>query len=409
MAREIQSRIKVTGTFKAKRSLHVGGVGEDVNVDLALAVNGQGQVYIPGTSLAGALRAWMEQGFGKSLTRQLWGYQETDKTRPQHDKYHYASFVLVEDAVVTLPKKAIIEVREGVGIDRCWGVTANRFQYSRAVIPRGATFPLELTVELKSGKETAAKEALDALLLALSQGDIRLGAAKTRGMGWIELQEGYTAIEQNLRSREGILAILKGTEASYTPNSPAAVAGIQKLTLTVYWKARGPLMVKAEQSGIAVNILPLVGAIGDDTVAFVIPGSSIKGALRSQAERIIRTVCSTRATDDNCPQPFAQHLKVPLVETLFGAASQEQNPNGAKILPGLGALSIEDCYSQHKEPVRVDQWQAVISASKPQDLQTALTEANLTTTQQAFHVAVDRWTGGAAEGFLYSNLEPFDI
>src|SRR5262249_40476034 len=29
--------------------------------------------------------------------------------------------------------------------------------------------------------------------------------------------------------------------------------------------------------------------------------------------------------------------------------------------------------------------------------------------QQAFHVAVDRWTGGAAEGFLYSVLEPNGI
>lgn len=30
-------------------------------------------------------------------------------------------------------------------------------------------------------------------------------------------------------------------------------------------------------------------------------------------------------------------------------------------------------------------------------------------TQQAYHVAIDRWTGGAAETMLYSGLEPFGI
>lgn len=48
-------------------------------------------------------------------------------------------------------------------------------------------------------------------------------------------------------------------------------------------------MVKAEGEGIAVDILPLISGF-DGGITFVLPGSSIKGALRTQAERIIRTV-----------------------------------------------------------------------------------------------------------------------
>ncbi|MEN9226899.1 MAG: hypothetical protein Q6M54_15650, partial [Thermostichus sp. DRC_bins_24] len=53
--------------------------------------------------------------------------------------------------------------------------------------------------------------------------------------------------------------------------------------------------------------------------------------------------------------------------------------------------------------------QTITTAEKSEDLQLALNNANLNHTQQAFHVAIDRWTGGAADGFLYSTLEPIGI
>ena len=59
MVYQVYSKIQIKGKLLVVRSLHVGGFGTSTNVDLPLAVNGQNQVYIPGTSLAGALRGWM--------------------------------------------------------------------------------------------------------------------------------------------------------------------------------------------------------------------------------------------------------------------------------------------------------------------------------------------------------------
>lgn len=55
MARVIEKRIKVSGTLVAKSPIHVGGINNNPEVDLALSVNGQGDYYIPGTSGLSAL------------------------------------------------------------------------------------------------------------------------------------------------------------------------------------------------------------------------------------------------------------------------------------------------------------------------------------------------------------------
>ena len=54
MARKMQARWKINGTLTAETPIHVGGMGGDADTDLALAINGGGNYYIPGTRLAGA-------------------------------------------------------------------------------------------------------------------------------------------------------------------------------------------------------------------------------------------------------------------------------------------------------------------------------------------------------------------
>ncbi|PSB61286.1 hypothetical protein C7B61_16160, partial [filamentous cyanobacterium CCP1] len=93
MARKIRSRIHFSGTLEAESPVHVGGMNDDPRVDLTLAVNGQGNYYIPGTSLAGALRAWMARQ-DEDITDHLWG-----ALKERGDGGH-ASFILIEDAPV---------------------------------------------------------------------------------------------------------------------------------------------------------------------------------------------------------------------------------------------------------------------------------------------------------------------
>ena len=203
------------------------------------------------------------------------------------------------------------------------------------------------------------------------------------------------------------------------------------LSFEIGWRPLGPLMVKAEHDGIGVNMLPLVSAIdalrGD--LSFILPGSSIKGAIRSQAERITRTLLNVvgvrlvlrkqdfiRQIAVKEPGQARETDEYSLIEWLFGVAGESEaegkkkkGSNGGDLsnpLPGLSAVSIDDCFAELK--FAAEQWAAVEKA-KEDELRGTLDAAGLTNARQVFHVAIDRWLGSAADGFLYSVLEPHGV
>ncbi len=408
MARQIETRWKISTTLSALTPLHVGGIGGDVDTDLALAVNGRGNYYLPGTSLAGALRGWMAKSSSEAQVKDYWGDHESEDRG--------ASFILVEDAEITLKKGQRIEIREGVGIDRHTGAAAERFKYNRAILPKGVSVPLKITLDCQESHDPAE---LWQVLQALEQGDIRIGAAKTRGLGKVQLTE-IKIQRQDLNNAVGIFeALLDGGHLQdwddlkrAAPYAPPA-----RLDFTLGWEPRDPVMVKAEGDGLAVDILPLVSQVGSG-VRFVIPGSSIKGVLRAHAERIVRTVCYLEIDSET---KFNQQLQVSLVEILFGSAEKNQPQlNGSKngSQGNIGALAVDDCYATLE--MIASNWAAVENTPKAtNDTFTQLEKTLATalggrsqpfqTLQPAMHVAIDRWTGGAADSMLYSVLEPIGI
>ena len=413
MSRRIATRLKIKGKLKARGPLHVGGMSGNQDVDLMIALDGCNREYIPGTSLAGPLRAWLSQRVDLQTVNELFG-----PPQKKGDKEGQASFVMVEDGLVELPVNCAVESRDGVGIDRKTGAAADGAKYDRAVLPHGSKINFEMTVELSNNatarERDKIKGLIGALLEALEDGQIRFGAAKSRGHGFVKL-ESVTVAEQNLLSLDGMLQALRGKQA------PAIALPIEKLRerpqldVTITWRPRGPLMVKAERDGVGVDMLPLTSAI-DGKLSFALPGSSIKGALRSQAERIVRTLCPEVGSKDK----FLDQVAVPFIVDLFGAASagdkdKDLDDEGPPV-PGLSALIVEDCYAKKLRFSR-EQWARVEQAKSEtetagqteSELYRALREAGLQNAQMAMHVAVDRWTGGAAGGFLYSVLEPHGV
>jgi len=402
MARNLNSRILVKGTLVAVCPVHVGGVSHDPEIDLALAIDGQGRFYIPGTSLAGSLRAWMTAAGDKKTIDFLWGALLEDTKQPNH-----ASFILVEDAPIT---GVDAEVRDGVGIDRVLGAAAERVKYDQAILPKGTQIPLEITVELQESDTDIYEALLRDLLEALQNKHLRLGASKTRGMGRVELRH-LSICQQTLNTTAGMLNALRqqGEGISIQDLSTSdSLRSRPRLALTITWKPIGSLMVKAESDGIVVDHLPLVSAVDDNNLAFVLPGSSIKGSLRTQAERIVRTVKQRSTPDSNdLSRRFMEQLEQDsLITALFGRAAKVQRNGKLKQMGHIGALAVDDCYAN--APINIQNWNRVSSAKTSDELYQQL-ETPLPQTQQAFHVAIDRWTGGAADGLLYSTLEPMGI
>jgi CRISPR/Cas system CSM-associated protein Csm3 (group 7 of RAMP superfamily) len=359
VARDIYSRLCLRGTLVTQSPLHVGGYGEEVDTDLPLARDGAGQLYVPGTSLAGALRELAERLFGESVVDELWGYQREDRG--------HASFVVVEDAEIENSENVVVEVRDHVGIDREFGSAAENIKYDRAILPRGTKITLGVSVDVaKQDQRNRALAMLAALQQALAAGEVRLGAAKTRGLGHVRLDGGQLT-EQCFGSRQGILASLRLANGAVVSSADIEAARQAhparrrpRLTLKIHWQPVGPLMVKAGFDGIAADMLPLVSGC-DGQVSLVLPGSSVKGALRGQAERIVRTVrgeTGPRWLGTDGKKKFLDAVKLPLINELFGAAKQSEGESHL----GLGALGIVDCYGQHR--LAGGQWQAIQAATR---------------------------------------------
>jgi CRISPR/Cas system CSM-associated protein Csm3 (group 7 of RAMP superfamily) len=403
MARTTTGRLTLRGELVARTALHVGGHGEDVDTDLPLARDGAGRWYVPGTSLAGALRGWCEAAFGEEETRKVWGSQEGDEG--------YASYVFVEDTAIAEADGVLAEIRDGVGIDREWGCAAEQIKHDRAVLPRGTRLSLEVMAEYGEGQRQPALAMFSALRKALEAEDIRLGAARTRGLGKLKLEKGRLRTVA-LNTRDGILALLSGESSDPVVPEDVSVHPRPRLEVEVEWQPVGPLMVKSGAEGIGVDALPLVSGTRGQ-VALVLPGSSTKGALRGQAERIVRTLRDVRLPEEpNKKKRFLRHLEgVPLIEEVFGAPGKSGGQAGGL---GLGALGIDDCYAE--QSIDRLRWEAVVEAGAeaPRGTREApvcerLREANLGQWAAAYHVAVDRWTGGAAESLLYTVLEPHAV
>ena len=73
MAREIIKTLILEGELVAETPLHIGGADTGHTTDMALAVDGCGRYYLPGTSLAGApvVNVSAQTGSGIEALRQL--------------------------------------------------------------------------------------------------------------------------------------------------------------------------------------------------------------------------------------------------------------------------------------------------------------------------------------------------
>lgn len=101
-----------------------------------------------------------------------------------------ASKVLIKDLPLDEATFFRTEIRDGVVIDRDTGRAAPGFLYQFEVVPAGAVFQVELLVE------NAAEAELGLLWLGLGafeRGEVLMGGAKSRGLGWCKLTPDWAA------------------------------------------------------------------------------------------------------------------------------------------------------------------------------------------------------------------------
>lgn len=412
--RGLHARYRLTGTLKAKSAVHVGGLGPDGAVDLAQVRDGQDRVILPGSSLGGVIRAALDGGdtawWGKDLTG--------DRNR---DRDASASLVVVSDAVAQ--GDVILEIRDGVSIDRVTGTAAGTHLFTRYVVPAGTRFDFELTIDVPGAEADPQARGLALQLAGMISGPgIIVGAAVTRGLGEMQLVDAALC-RDDLASASGLLALLsdeserielpgKGTQ-NLQSDCPAGT-----LRITVPWRALGPVLSKVADDGGVSDSFPATAAGEDGTLRLLIPGSSLKGVLRSHAERIVRTLTGSPVEGESTfVTEMATAAAMPTIGDAFGEAADHKKGTGRR-----GLVTVHDVTS--RVPIPQEAWRAVranggdmegtiearrVAFCAAVKALNEITENDGLWFDVASRNAIDRWTGAAADGALYTGVEPYAL
>lgn len=390
--------------------------------------NGLKEPTIPGRSIRGAVRAacdllWEERKlkddpsgvFSETNWKSLWGDDLThheggspDDLRPVRRSaltFHAVSFPEYKDrdsGESPLPR------RHGVGIDRTTGAASDGALYEHEFLPRGTRFDIRITAEGRDGAQKndterkdnkqsdgipgpapsdSVKKLLEVIFHILKSGAVCLGGRTSSGQGTIQVIEpklrrtGKTTDAGALTAPADVLDALIGEAEEGTP-IPLELGGWSlqepaRIRIT-WWSPTGIFVAEdqeltdrrkeeAQKKNPEANGVtePLRDPSVDwDEAQLLIPGTSIRGALRSRASRIARTILAARdelstSTSHDLHEQIAAEPN--LVRYMFGSTEYR------------GAVTVHDCLSTERGK-RIE----------------------------VTHNAIDRWTGGVIDGGLFT-------
>lgn len=336
----------ITATLRSRTAIHVGSGKGGETTDNLCRRDAQGNFVIPGTAIGGVLRSIatriaprISSKVCKSLllTKEAGAdtakrYNDGDpcecavcdlfgEINPSEDEeIGRASRLLVAHSKTTNAQRRI---RDGVGIERSSKTSARAAQakFDLETLPRGVDFNLRL--ELEDARDIDER-LLAAVLAELQQGRLWLGGSVGRGLGAFELND-MKVVTRDLSDDAGLVEFLKSDEPwvsetvddDWLDSQLAAARNDIKSADGVGDAARSFVSLKFDlrfkdlfltndtvlstRSGF--DHAPLLEVMIDKQSAAILPGSGLRGVLRSQAERIARTLV-TLATDG--PEEFGR-------------------------------------------------------------------------------------------------------
>ena len=353
--------------------------------------------------------------FSDSNWESLWGDDLAHHEGDSHDDvlpvrrsaltFHAVSFPAYKDndsGESPLPR------RHGVGIDRTTGTASDGALYEHEFLPRGTRFTIRITAEGRDDESMenkqsegipgpasseSVKKLLEFIVDVLTQHKVSLGGRTGSGQGSFTVgkpdlrtlaattgKETGTSLTEALNSLIGAEATGSHTDlelGGWTLEEPA------RITID-WWSPTGIFVAEDEEltkqrkaqkeeenrkKGIDEEVHEVVYPLRDPSVAWdeaqlLIPGTSIRGALRSRASRIARTVLAARRelepfTSQDIHEQIAAEPN--LIRYMFGSTKYR------------GAVTVHDCLS-------TDPGKCI----------------------EVTHNAIDRWTGGVIDGGLFT-------
>ena len=245
----------------------------------------------------------------------------------------YQSHLVVDDLI---SDNAVISFRDGVAIDNEKNIVKtdekeHGMKYDYEIVEPGAEFKVNLETTIREGADKEGTiRLLRTIVAELEKENIQIGGKTTSGFGKLKLHDARI-IEFDFTNRDHVSAWLN--------NDFGSIQTVDLSTIEPFSREETDLIIEATFS---LNSSLIVGlSTGDpgapDKVNMksggknVIPGTSIKGAIRHRAEKIINTL----SNDPECCEA--------IINGLFGYVD-EKSKSRMK-----GRVIVDECYPKNVE------------------------------------------------------------
>ena len=255
--------------------------------DVEVLKDAWGKIFIPGSTLAGVFRHLSQQ------------YGEGDGSFGSQD---CQSALIFSDAIC-LNSEPCISIRDGVSININTGTAEDKKKFDYELVEPGEQFAFNIQVRLLENKnwpsEAQLKKDFEYCAALIETGLAKFGRMTTKGFGCMKLISART-VTLDYRNREHVISWLAGNfqhlmqELSIkdTVEKLTHAAEKQNFVIDAWLDISNSLIVRGYPSLMeatdAVNIS--YSKEKDGNKQWVLPGTSIKGALRHRAIRIINTI-----------------------------------------------------------------------------------------------------------------------
>jgi len=270
-----------------------------------------GKFYIPGSSIAGAFRNYFEKYIKVNDTRKnvLFGDQELGMNR----------IVFYDAFTVDNSIRKMLLSRPGIRIDRRKLSGVYKFsmgkkvgsKFRRLFVNDGIRFlfVFELNNYDENCDFSLIQDQFEQLLSAFARGDILLGNNKTVGFGRFKINSVHRTAFNFMDYNDVIKYLLKETkkveDITESILNRKSIPG--NIRFVIKARTATPLLIKDEVVRSAGE--PDGVNIKNGSDEYVLPGSSLKGALRSRAEKLAKTF---------------PYIDWALVTNIFGAESDKE-------------------------------------------------------------------------------------
>jgi len=417
------TRYELTVCLRTDSPLHSGGIDEAVDrarpskkretVPRRFARDGTGHPVLTGRSIKGAVRAACKKYFDETRKSHLWGGLSNQGAWASALTFHAVDLHNAE----VFPGRGDgpggdsgLPTRMGIAIDRYWGAAGDTALFEHEYVPAGR--PLTLTITAQAGSmprnrpddpaapfggvsecqpvtEDDVERLFSIILGVLKSERVSFGGRRNAGWGRVrpDMRPGserfWVLTRAPLGTRDDLLSWLGNGygEDMSERIEPIECGEPDRVRINIEWNSPTGILVADPRLSRVESSDERNDLRGEDdpdelvptrhlrsgpgeNAPIVLPGSSVRGALRSRASRIARTILAARHASVNDWSDTNVHDQLAhdpdLVQRLFGSTERR------------GALTVLDTLASSNGSTRL-----------------------------ITHNAGDRWTGGVAEGTLY--------